>query len=412
MNRAGNMSRSLSSPARLAGWLLLLVSLLGALAAQAQQVMSVSVTANGYGRTEAQALADAVINGVAQVNGESVAASMRVKTQSTADSSGQESYSRSIEEDISRRTRGVVKSWRKVSVTPTGAGDFSATAMVNVAVLKRSAQLKRMKLAVVSSQRGDDAFTNALVEDLVQQLTTSRKFAIMDRQNNAAIAAQFSRIRRGGGAIEDQVRLTGEVAPDYLAVVTVELTGTDSARPAMLGRLEILDYSSRQVKFSEKKNFPLKAGDDSSNRRRVTMVAKGLSRAVIQTVYPPIVVGSDEGQITIGQGADFFSVGDQLLVKKMGAAIRDPHTGEFLSNEQVEVGKAEVTYVDARIARAKMLGDLALDPKLLGGKKYQVWRTGESSDDFFGALSGTASGSKKTGNGASAKLFATDDDDD
>ena len=52
--------------------------------ASAQQVMIVSVTANGYGRTESQALSDAVINGVAQVNGETVAASMRVTTTSTA----------------------------------------------------------------------------------------------------------------------------------------------------------------------------------------------------------------------------------------------------------------------------------------------------------------------------------------
>ena len=378
--------------------------------ASAQQVLIVSVTANGYGRTEAQALSDAVINGVAQVNGETVAASMRVTTTSTASTSGTESGSRTIEEDIQRRTRGVVKAWKPVSVNPSGAGDFSATAQVSVAVLKRSEQLKRMKLAVVPSRRGDPALSATLAEEVVSNLTTSRKFAILDRKNNDAIASQLNRIRTGGGAIEDQVRLTGEVAPDFLVLVTLEPVGRNSAKPSVVGSLEVIDYSSRQVKFSEKKSFPFKVGDESSNRRRIAMLGKGLSRAVIQTVYPPIVVGMDEGFITIGQGSDFFNKGDVLVVKKMGNAIRDPHTGEFLSNEQTELGKAEVTYVDERIARAKVSGAIQLDPKLIAGKKYQVWRTGESADDFFAGLTGGSAGSE--GGKKSQKLFATDDDDE
>ena len=41
--------------------------------AGAQQITIVSVTANGFGKTEAEAMTSAVINGVAQVNGEAIA---------------------------------------------------------------------------------------------------------------------------------------------------------------------------------------------------------------------------------------------------------------------------------------------------------------------------------------------------
>ena len=99
-----------------------------------------------------------------------------------------------------------------------------------------------------------------------------------------------------------------------------------------------------------------------------------------------------------------------LVVKKMGNSIRDPHTGEFLSSEQSDVGKAEITYVDERIARAKVSGEIQLDPKLIAEKKYQVWRTGESTDDFFAGLTGGSSGG--VGGKKSKKLFVTDDDDD
>ena len=60
----------------------------------AQQIMIVSVTSKGFGRTEQEAVSDAIINGVAQVNGETIAASMRVKTSSIESTSGQESGAR------------------------------------------------------------------------------------------------------------------------------------------------------------------------------------------------------------------------------------------------------------------------------------------------------------------------------
>ena len=379
---------------------------------QAQQISIVSVTANGMGRTEALALSDAVVNGVAQVNGESIAASMRMTTSSSSNSTGQEALARNIEEEITRRTKGVVKSWNPVNVAATGVGDFGATVVVNVVVLNRSEQLKRMKLAVVSSQRGDSKLTLDLIDDLAQNLTTSRKFAIMDRRNQAAISDQMGRIRRVGGSLEDQVRLTGELAPDFLAIVTVDALSRGAGRLLATGTLEVIDYSSRQVKFSEKKSFPLKEGDDASNRRRISLLGKGLSRAVIQAVYPPTVIGAEDGFITIGQGSDFFSKGDALVLKKIGAAVRDPHTGEFLSNDQADIGKALITYVDARIARAKLNEPVNLDPKLLANRKYQVWRTGESNDDFFGDLAGNAAASVGGKGKAKGKIFASDDDDD
>jgi len=222
--------------------------------AGAQQITIVSVTANGFGKTEAEAMTSAVINGVAQVNGEAIASSMRVKSTSTSSDAGT-SGERTIEKDIARRTQGVVKSWRKISLEPASGGGFSASAAVSVAVLNRSEQLKRLKLAVVPSRSGDPKYTAALAEEIVQQLTTSRKFAIMDRKNNEAIADQMQRIARGGGAIEDRVRLISEVAPDFLAIVTTELLGGSSGRQSLVGRLEIVDYATRQVKFSEKKEL-------------------------------------------------------------------------------------------------------------------------------------------------------------
>lgn len=378
----------------------------------AQQIQVVAVTASGFGKTEAEALSDAVFNGVAQVNGEAVASSIRITTTSTSSTDGAKgssSMSRNIEEDISRKTKGVVKSWRKISTEQSPAGDYTASAAVEVYVLRKSEQLKRIKLAVVPASTGDMKHTSLLISELAQQLSTSRKFAVMDRKNSAQIESQLARIKRGG-SLEDSVRLSAEIAPDFIAVVSVSTTSRNDGHQTAFGSLEIIDYSTRQVKFSEKKSLPLKLGDDTSNSRRISLLGKSLNRVVIQTLYPPTILGQDSGFITIGQGSDFFSMGDKLLVKKMGATLRDPHTGEYLSQDHADIGSAVITYVDNRISRAKLTGKIEFDNKLLAKQRYQVWRTGDNTADIFGSMTTTSKG--EGADKPSKKLFATSDDDD
>ena len=377
----------------------------------AQQIKVVSVTSSGFGKTEAEALLDAVVNGIAQVNGEAVASSIRITTSAESSTGSGSTASRTIDEDISRRTKGVVQSWRKISAEISPAGDYSASAQVNVFVLQRSEQLKRMKLAIVVSGSGQLAPSRIVQDEVSRNLTTSRKFAIMDRKNVAEIESQLARIRKGG-SLEDSVRLSAEVAPDFIAVVSVTSLGRPDGRRTAYATLDIIDYSSRQLKFSEKKSVPLKTGDQVSNERRLASISKGLSRTIIQSIFPPIVLGTDGGFITVGQGSDFFNMGDKLVIKRMGATLRDPHTGEYLSQDQSDIGTATITYVDRRIARAKLDKEVSFEPALLAKKNYQVWRSGETAGDAFGGLGLFVDGDGSASAGKSRRIFVTGDDDD
>ena len=145
--------------------------------AAAQKITIVTVNAQGYGATKAEALADAVVNGIAQVNGEAVASSMKMQTKDFASSDGTETSSRSIEESISRKTKGVVRSWRQIELVGSGAGDYNASVEVNVVVLQKSVQLNRIKIAVVPPSGDRTEATRALNEELTNLLTSSRNIA-------------------------------------------------------------------------------------------------------------------------------------------------------------------------------------------------------------------------------------------
>lgn len=361
-----------------------LIALFLATQALSAEINVVSVTATGFGQTEAEAISEAVINGIAQVNGESIASSMRIKKATVSATDQKTQAARSIESDLERKTKGVVKSWKKISSSFANQS-FTANVSVQVFVLEKSDQLKRLKIAVVPPQSNSDELTNALINGLSSSLASNRKFALIDKRNSEAIKNELNQIKQNNGAIEDQVRLNAAVAPDFIAVARINPMDSKNGKYVIEASLEIIDYATGQVKFSEKKTVNLKSTDSASINKQINLLAKNLTRVIIETLYPPLIVGADDESVTIAQGADFFNVGDKCVIKEIKSAIRDPYTKEFLGYEQTDLGTAEITYTDKRISRAKFTSKVDLDLGKLSAKKYQIWRSGSSSIDLYKA---------------------------
>lgn len=361
---------------------ILFASLLTCKIVFAAPINVVSVTAVGFGSTEAEAISEAVINGIAQVNGESIASTLRIKKKVTSATDQKTQGERTIENDIERKTKGVVKSWKKISSNFSNQS-YTATVSVQVFVLAKSEQLQRLKVAVVPMQSSTDDLTNILINGLTNNLASNRKFALIDKKNNEAIANQLNEIKRNLGSVEDQVRLGVAVAPDFIAVAKVSPIGAKNDKYVIEASLEIIDYATRQVKFSEKKTANLKSTDPVTINKQINLLAKNLTRILIETVYPPLVVGADEDSITIAQGSDFFNIGDKCVIKEIKHAIRDPYTKEFLGYEQTDIGTVDITYTDKRLSKAKFTSKVDLDLGKLSAKKYQIWRSGSSSNDLY-----------------------------
>jgi hypothetical protein len=352
--------------------------------ALAAQIAVVSVTATGFGVNESEAVKNAILNGIAQVNGESIASKVKMAKITVSSTEKKTQSARSIESEIEQSTKGVVKSWKKISAV-TANKSCTATVAVQIFVQQKSDQLKRIKIAVVPQNQNIDELTGLLINGLSRNLTSTRKFALIDRKNNSAINSEIDNIKSNRGAIEDQARLNFAIAPDFIAVSNVSVLQNKNNNNVLEATLEIIDYSTRQVKFSEKKTAVLRATDSVSINRQVNYLAKGLSRVVIETIYPPLILGfnEDDSSITISQGSDFFSVGEKCVIKEIMNPVRDPYTKEFLSYEKADIGAAEITYVDKRISVAKITSKTDLNLEKISGKKYEVWQNGQSSLDLF-----------------------------
>ncbi|MFP3557225.1 hypothetical protein SB861_41960 [Paraburkholderia sp. SIMBA_049] len=356
----------------------------------------VSVTSTGFGSNAPAATVDAVRNGVASVNGERMESTERVMKSSMSATGKETQNSRTIDEDIRRTTNGVVKSWRALSTQPAEGG-FQATVQVSVVVLRQSEQLKRMKIAVVPTHVPADLNTATLVDGITTDLVESRKFAILDRQQQEAIEAQMARIR-ASTQIEDFARLSSGVAPDYLAIVTTESSAAPGEGAMQIrAKLQVIDYSSRQIKFAEQKSITVKTADKFPTSKRLAAMSHTFARDLLESIYPPLVVGNDSGTLTIAEGASYFKVGDKCSVRLIERALKDPYTKEFLGYKSTEVGTATITYSDARISQATLDSAETLEADKVAARKYQVWRVAASASDIFNSMSADMGGHPEAG---------------
>lgn len=362
--------------------ILFVLSLIYCCFAFADQVTVITVTSVGFGTNEPDATQNAIINAVAQVNGESIASSMRMSKSTVSSTEDKTKSARSIQSNVEDKTKGVVKSWKKISAAQVD-NSTQIKLQVQVLALQKSDQLKRIKLAVVPSGiTPDNQLNNDLATALASSLTSTRKFAVMDRNNVTAVSAQLEHIKANPGSIEDLARISAEVAPDYIAVVNVKPVTSDK-QTVLEANLDVIDYATRQVKFSDKKKTTLINQDRVSISKKIDLLAKNLSRIVIETVYPPLVIGQDEDGLTISQGSDFFNVGDKCVVKEKKGTLKDPYTKEFLGYETVNIANAEIIYTDKRLSKAKLTQPTELDLEKIADKKYQILREGQTIGDLM-----------------------------
>ena len=389
--------------------------------AWAQQIKSVSVTASGTGKSQEEAISRALVRAISQVNGEAIASSSKLSVRSdqsvtaNSDGGGQSNVavSKHFEKEIASKTKGVVKAWRLISESPVQSGEVRVDISADIFVLTRSKQLDRIKVAVVGGARSNTEFARSVISYLTDDLIKSRKVAVLDRKNDAAVQGQLDRIKRGG-ALEDQVRIGSELAPDLIAVVSTELSGQGTSRKRVIVTLEIIDYSSGQVKFSEKRSRLVKQDSSSRIDMMARGVAKGLHRTVIETVFPPLVVGFDEQILTIAQGRDYFAKGDRVEVRLLVRPIRDPHTSEFLSYETRLLGQAEIVSTDLRISQARLVSGSIPSLEPIASGQVQVFREASDVSSIFSFDSNDdpAQGNGKNASGKSKSIFVTDRDDE
>ena len=338
----------------------------------------VTVDAEGYGSRKGDAVADALLQAVSQVNGSEIAGQTMSSLKETAienDNGNSYLLSESYQNDIAARSQGVVKSWELLSANQDsdGNGMWVVNVRAEISKYQSSKQLKRLRMAVVDfrlennvSKKLGTSVSNAFTRSLEDGLTQSRKFAMLDRSFEKEQHAELSKIANGGFAIEEMARLGNKAGTDYLIVGTVSKANSLSKKIKLKTSEEeitvststvaisyrIIDATTSQVKFSAETA-------DTQQGVSLTALSKKLANKsvskILNAIFPIRVLDVDDKTLALSQGGNSLKIGQKYKLVKLGAPLIDPYTKESLGRKETVIGEVKVIDVQAKSSTAEII---------------------------------------------------------
>lgn len=240
------------------------------------------------------------------------------------------------------------------------------------------------------TQIGDIAITRTLAErefsnQLIQFLAKSRKFNMLTRTQIDKVLNE-NRLTESYWAEPGQMEIMGKLlVADYIVTGVINRFETNAVRqniaitgetlPRLVstfksqfqviesstGKIVLADQVISKIRFDEiRREIP------STERRYwtdadykdllFTRAAAEVGSAVLVGIYPIKVVKVSSNGVILnrGKGAG-LEVGKQCLVVHQGAAVIDVDTGESLGGSEEQVGMIEVTSVEGKFSKAKII---------------------------------------------------------
>jgi hypothetical protein len=329
----------------------------------------VTVQTEGSGSSVGTATASALSSAVAQVNGVEIASntlSTELAQTLDTDAGSEFAATSATVEAIAQRTKGLVQSYRILSKAEN-AGIWTVSVEAAISKYARSEQADRLRMTVLPFRtHGADHgnISDRFVMDLTAQLTSSRKFAMLDRAFEGERQSEMGVFSSEGTSMEEMAKLGNRLGTDYMIVgviddasihtQTAELAGrTLTAKSATLSiSYRVIDAPTGQIKMADSWTGAMSGG---SIEGLATQAADVISRQIVDSIAPIKVESVLGDQLFLGQGGKSIKVGQKYRLLLSGDVIVDSYTKESLGRQEIEVGLIEVVEVQSKIAKAKVL---------------------------------------------------------
>jgi len=353
------------------------------------KVVLVEVEASAWGETKRDATLAALGEAIAQVNGRAVAAANSMKSASVEKGTDdEESYEwrKELQSQVSDALRGVVDSYGILSETPDGSG-WEVKVRANVAKLVKGTS-NRKPFAIIpftAGRGGVSVFGDAwdandaarlLTQALVDKVTSTRRFAVIDREF-VAVTQQEANLRVDNpltpmttlmelaNRLVAEYMIVGQLeslsvqkSSTYIDAIKREITQTTAT---VTIAFRVIDVGSDQVKYAGTEVFTFRDAEVPSNggpvavgTRVLDLAADRIVEAMIDAIYPLLIVSVDGDVATINQGGDTVKVGSAYEVYRYGEKIIDPYSRESLGRSETLVGVLTVERVNPKTALGRL----------------------------------------------------------
>ncbi|WP_096019898.1 hypothetical protein [Campylobacter lanienae] len=330
-----------------------------------------TATGEGYGLTREEAINNAIIEAIGKINGVNINSIKKSNTQAISDNSGSnivDAYSN----DISKATKGRADSYEIISTNQDSTGKWVAVVEIKNSKTTKSYKApgldnkQRRSLAVFNASYGD---TRGLGENLkthiISNLTKSRKFNILDRDNGGYYEMEKALISSGNAGSDEIYKLKNVLGSDYLMIFDVKaaqartkqsnLTGQNITKAEFAVDYQVILFATREVKYSNTLAMSVSVKDDlKSNEAAFKKIADKITSDILNAIYPLKIANINGQEVVFTQN---LNVGERFECFSQGKALKDSYTKQSTNDMRVEskVGEVEITRADPKLSYAKII---------------------------------------------------------
>jgi len=364
-------------------------------------VLTTTITVNGYGSSYSEAIQNALIEGLKQTKGVSIESqkvfAKSIKEQAIVSSDGNASHKVAIEKGsqyaVREATKGIIHNYQilnsdreddeqwnvqvEIQMQQYQTPGISPHRLRKIAVIPFRANSENMD--VFGNKISGEALTRKLSQQLVNELTQSRRFTVLDREYMYEYLKERNLDLSANAALSEQVKVGEALGVDYLLIGTVS-----EFRASMLEKhvkaldekiVEISSYinvdfrimvmATRQIKWADTVKIKAtkqlrKVWNNKGAQGVVDYMLEEASKKIIHSsldnIYPvKILKVGGKQSIYLNQGGKITHRGEVYEVYTPGEYVTDPDSGLKIKIDGEKVATIEVVKVQAKYTLAKII---------------------------------------------------------
>ena len=332
------------------------------------QVVEATERATATGTSKRQAIEAAVVQATGQAFGMTVNA-VTSTSDSTTITGGETAGSSKFLTKVNDQVQQKIKSSSNNPITGYSVDSlkqlpnslWEATVTIKYAKFKAIGQKSdRRSMVVITSEQ---KYKELLVGDFSRALVGSRRFDVLNRENQNLFEKEKAFITGGDAAKAEVARLGQATGADYLVIVNLQglsiandrrekiaMTGETLVSSSASGTVsvEVIEFASRKVKWTGSEKFSGNYGGATSvSTNNLSALISGASAKLVNqlvaSIYPIEVVKIlGKNLAVINRGSNSVKEGQKLTVYLKGEELTDKQSGESLGALEIKIGKGKV----------------------------------------------------------------------
>lgn len=360
------------------------------------------VTVDGVGKTQARAIADALVQALSQVKGVQISSKDTLRNNLSAIAAQTNHNVKSVDSsksssvktthvvavdttinEIQQATYGYIKSYKMIN---SSKKDDQCHVVLKINIPEYSKDLSQQKLKLkkvailpFSVDSGVVNFGNvskevvvkSIQQGLINHFTQSRKFSVVDRNSldDERYTQEAQRILRGESDMDNMVKFGNRTSADYILIGDLTNFSVNKKQSTYYGEdftsysisatvtYRLLEVATMEIKWSDTVSENL-TGDASSlyiqanngsysqaSDYLVKQLTKKISDQVIGVAYPFTVLKVLDNNVYLDQGGKRVTRGSIYNIFSRGSVEKDISTGRLITINGKKVATVKITDV-------------------------------------------------------------------